>query len=204
MDARGGVVTLVAEPSGLFDAPASSRERALAEPAALPPFEQVYEEHFDFVWRAVRRLGVDEAHVEDAVQDVFVVVYRRRAEFEGRSSVKTWLFGIVVHVARSYRRRRTTDPEPDPDDVVAPEAHGPHAHAEAAESLRALYSILDTLDEERREVFVLMELCGMTAPEAAQALGVKLNTVYSRLRAARRDFDAEVARRAGPEGTEAT
>lgn len=166
----------------------------------LGAFEDVYEEHFDFVWRTVRRLGVPSASVEDAVQDVFVVVHRRAAEFEGRSSVKTWLFGIVVHVARAHRRRRTLDAIDDPDAVVDPRAESPHAHAEAAEARRVLHEVLDTLDDERREVFVLIELSEMTAPEAAEALGVKLNTVYSRLRAARHDFDAEVERRAARDG----
>lgn len=163
-------------------------------------FEEIYEEHFDFVWRSVRRLGVQEASVDDAVQDVFVVVHRRSAEFEGRSSLRTWIFGIVVHVARAYRRRRTLEPASDPDEVMAPIAHSPHARAEAAEAMRLLYDVLDTLDDERREVFVLVELSEMTAPEAAQALGLKINTVYSRLRAARHDFDAEVARRAARDG----
>lgn len=167
---------------------------------ALGAFEDVYEEHFDFVWRAVRRLGVPSASVEDAVQDVFVVVHRRAAEFEGRSSVKTWLFGIVVHVARAHRRRRTLDALDDPDAVVDPRAESPHARAEAAEARRVLHEVLDTLDDERREVFVLIELSEMTAPEAAEALGLKLNTVYSRLRAARHDFDAEVERRAARDG----
>lgn len=166
----------------------------------LGAFEDVYEAHFDFVWRAVRRLGVPEASVEDAVQDVFVVVHRRAAEFEGRSSVKTWLFGIVVHVARAYRRRRVLDALDDPDQVVDPSGRSPHADAEAAEAKRVLHQILDALDDDRREVFVLIELSEMTAPEAAEALGLKLNTVYSRLRAARHDFDAEVERRAARGG----
>lgn len=168
--------------------------------ALLGAFEEVYEEHFDFVWRAVRRLGVAPASVDDAVQDVFEVVHRRAAEFEGRSSVKTWLFGIVVHVARAHRRRRTLDALDDPDAVIDPRAQSPHAHAEAAEARRVLHEVLDKLDDERREVFVLIELSEMTAPEAAEALGVKLNTVYSRLRAARQDFDAEVERRAARDG----
>ena len=66
---------------------------------AVPAFERVYEEHFDFVWRSLRRLGVPRSALDDAVQEVFLVVHRRLAEFEGRSSLKTWLFGIAVHIA---------------------------------------------------------------------------------------------------------
>lgn len=168
--------------------------------AVLGPFEELYDAHFDFVWRSVRRLGVPASAIEDAVQDVFVVVHRKSGAFQGRSSVKTWIFGIVVHVARAYRRRRSVDDADDPD-ALADQAHpNPHAQAEAAEALRALQEVLDELSDDRREVFVLIELEEMTAPEAAEALGMKLNTVYSRLRAARQDVDAAVARRAAREG----
>jgi RNA polymerase sigma-70 factor, ECF subfamily len=166
----------------------------------LGSFEDLYEEHFDFVWRSVRRLGVPAASMDDAVQDVFLVVHRKRGEFEGRSSVKTWIFGIVVHVARAHRRSRPLAGDDDLDALVDHAGPSPLAQAEAAEALRALQEVLDELADERREVFVLVELEEMTAPEAAEALGLKLNTVYSRLRAAREDFDAAVARRSAREG----
>jgi RNA polymerase sigma-70 factor (ECF subfamily) len=178
------------------DAPAPA-----GNPRALPlprfEFEEVYEEHFDFVWRSVRRLGVAPSAVDDAAQDVFVIVHGRLAEFEGRSSLKTWLFGIVVHVARAHRRanlRSAGERAADPDSLPAP-APGPHEQATAAEAARLLYAVLDELSDERREVFVLMELEEVTAPDVALALGLKLNTVYSRLRHARHDFEAAVARR---------
>lgn len=187
-------VTLpIAVQSGVFP---SDVARTAAAGGVLGAFEDVYEEHFEFVWRSVRRLGVHDAAVDDAVQDVFVVVHRRGHEFEGRSSVRTWLFGIVVHVARAYRRRRVIDPVADPDTLEDSAGRGPQAAAEAAEAMRVLYEVLDTLDDDKREVFVLMELEEMSAPEAADVLSLKLNTVYTRLRAARRDVDAEVARRA--------
>jgi RNA polymerase sigma-70 factor, ECF subfamily len=168
--------------------------------AILGSFEELYEEHFDFVWRGVRRLGVPAASMDDAVQDIFLVVHRKRDEFEGRSSVKTWIFGIVVHVARAHRRRHLLAGDDDPDALIDQVRPNPQAQAEAAEALRALQEVLDELSDERREVFVLVELEEMSAPEAAEALGLKLNTVYSRLRAAREDFDAAVARREAREG----
>lgn len=167
---------------------------------AMDGFKELYEAHFAFVWRSAHRLGVPASAMDDAMQDVFVVVHRKRGEFQGRSSIKTWIFGIVVHVARAYRRRRSIDDAADPD-MLADRAHpSPQAQAEAAEALRALQEVLDELSDERREVFVLVELEEMTAPEAAEALGLKLNTLYSRLRAARQDFDAAVARREAREG----
>lgn len=204
LPAQADVATFFAEAVSPRDAPYFPSDGLPGERTVLPAFEEVYEKHFAFVWKALHRLGVPHSLIEDAVQDVFVVVHRRGSEFEGRSSVKTWIFGIVVHTARSYRRRRTMEPEPDADAVVAPEAQGPHARAEIAEARRRLYSILDTLDHDRREVFVLMELSDMTAPEVAQVLGIKLNTVYSRLRVARRDFDAAVARHGELEGDQCT
>jgi|JI10StandDraft_1071094.scaffolds.fasta_scaffold433761_2 RNA polymerase sigma-70 factor (ECF subfamily) len=155
----------------------------------------IYAEHFDFVWRSVRRLGVPESSVDDAVQDVFVVVHRRLDEFEGRSSLKTWLFAIVRRVVRDHRpspRRALADPgtlEALPDT-----ASGPLECAAQAEAVRQLYRLLDELDADKREVFVLVDLEQMTAPEAAEAVGANVNTVYARLRAARRDLDAAMTR----------
>ncbi|HEX4338588.1 MAG TPA: sigma-70 family RNA polymerase sigma factor [Polyangiaceae bacterium] len=170
--------------------------QALAGAERAPPFEAIYEEHFDFVWRSLRRLGVPDAQLDDAVQDVFVVVHRRLPEFEGRSTIKTWLFGIALRVASALRRsaaRRPTEPlvEDPPDEHAGLDAD---AQREASEAARLVHRLLDSLDDDRRAVFVLTELEEMTAPEISAALGVNLNTVYSRLRLARRDFDAALAR----------
>src|SRR5450631_4356797 len=66
---------------------------------------EIYQRHADFVWRTLRRLGVREAEASDAVQDVFVVVHAKLGQFEGRSSMTTWLFTICRTVARERRRR---------------------------------------------------------------------------------------------------
>src|SRR5262245_22373561 len=75
-----------------------------ASPVVVPEFEELYEAHFDFVWRSLRRLGVPHPGLDDAVQEVFIVVHRRLGAFEGRSTLKTWLFGIAVHVAQKAGR----------------------------------------------------------------------------------------------------
>jgi RNA polymerase sigma-70 factor, ECF subfamily len=165
-------------------------------------FEHIYEEHFDFLWRSARRLGVHEGAVDDVVQETFLVVHRRLAEFEARSSVKTWLFGILLRVTRDHRRHtrrkapHSMRPEApmDPETLSAGAEQGPHERAAKTEAVRTLHAILDELDDEKREVFVLAELEQMTAPEMAEALGVNLNTIYSRLRAARQEFEQAVAR----------
>jgi RNA polymerase sigma-70 factor, ECF subfamily len=169
---------------------------------AVPSFEVIYSEHFDLVFRNIRRLGVPETLVDDAVQEVFLVVYRRLGQFEGRSSLKTWIFSIVTRVASDHRRAirrksphaRAPDATIDADDVADERAEGPHERMERLEGVRLLHRLLDELDDDKRIVLVLAELESMTAVEIADALGENVNTVYARLRAARRDFEQAVSR----------
>lgn len=163
-------------------------------PAERISFDDVYEQCLDFVWRSVRSLGVREPQLDDAVQDVFVVVHRRLAEFEARSTIKTWVFGIAVRVARDYRRREQRKGGLGVLDFdVLDDRPGPEEQVETADALRRLAKLLDVLDEDKREVFVLAELEQLSSPEIAELLGIKLNTVYSRLRAARREFEVALA-----------
>jgi RNA polymerase sigma-70 factor (ECF subfamily) len=165
-------------------------------PGTAFDFTQVYEQYFDFVWRTVRRLGVRERSVDDAVQDVFIVVHRKLVEFEGRSSIKSWIFGISRRVARDHRRRvdRKERDEALPEGLADPQSKTPMENAARNEAVRVLHGLLDELDDEKREVFVLAELEQMTVPEIADAITVNVNTVYSRLRAARKAFDRAVER----------
>jgi RNA polymerase sigma-70 factor (ECF subfamily) len=160
-------------------------------------FDDVYREHFAFVWRSAKRLGVSEAALDDVVQEVFVIVHRRLATFEGRSAMKTWLFGITLRVARDHRRsvgrRGGTSDAIDPDTVRA-STPGPGDTMEKAEAVRVLHALLDEMDDERREIFVMAELEQMTMPEIAATLGLNVNTAYARLRAARGTFEESVAR----------
>jgi RNA polymerase sigma-70 factor, ECF subfamily len=156
-------------------------------------FEALYHEHFEFVWRTLRRFGVASAALDDATQDVFVVVHRRFGAWEQRASIRAWLFGVSKRVAAKHRRglerharKVAALPEPSApaqlDDRVADR-----------ERLERIAEAIATLTPERREVYVLAELEGLSAPEIADALGCKLNTVYSRLRRARADLDAALA-----------
>ena len=174
-------------------------EPALVE---LPSFARVYEDYFDFVWCSARRLGVPDATLDDAVQEVFVIVHRRLSEFEGRSSIKTWLFGIVRNVSRearrSIRRKSPHDARPgalaDPDLLMAAADQQPDRLAERSAENRVLHELLERLDDEKREVFVLAELEQFTVPEIAEAVGCNVNTAYSRLRLAREAFAEAAAR----------
>jgi RNA polymerase sigma-70 factor (ECF subfamily) len=184
------------------DALALPEPRALAslreEPAA---FEAIYDEHLDFVWRSARRLGVPEGHLEDVAQDVFVVVHRRLAEYDGRASLRGWLFGIVAHVVRNHRRRflRKGAPCVEFDETsAAPASFGavapPHEAMEVTERVRLLFDLLNELDQHKREVLVLAQLEELSVPEIAASLGLNVNTASSRLRAARRAFEEAFAR----------
>lgn len=162
-------------------------------------FQQVYEAHFDFVWRSVRRLGVFDRDVDDVVQETFLVAYRRLETFEGRSTLRSWLFGIARRVVSDHRRRVKRHPEDALAVSTVPEAEGRDAHPDEqvarVEATRVLRAFLETLADEQREVFILAELEQMSAPEIAAATGAVLNTVYSRLRLARAAFEKMIARR---------
>lgn len=183
--------------STLLEHVAQPRAADAMPSAPILAFDDVYRAHFAFVWRSARRLGVRDASLDDVVQEVFVVVHRRLADFEGRSSLKTWLFGITLRVARDHRRsarRKDSDAPPVDPDTLRTSAAGPGDDAEKAEAVRLLHALLDELPDERREVFVMAELEQMAMPEIAEALGINLNTAYARLRVARREFEQGLAR----------
>jgi RNA polymerase sigma-70 factor (ECF subfamily) len=158
----------------------------------------IYAEHFKGVWRNLRRLGVSKAQLDDAVQDVFLVVHRRRTEFASRSSLKTWIFGIVLHVAKDYRRaarRHAAREARYASEFVEPyDADGPAQEVERREASTLLHSVLDRMRYEHRAVFVLVELEELTLHEAAAACSVSLATCQRRLRRARIAFNAALVR----------
>ena len=164
--------------------------------------KEIYERYGDFVWRNLRRLGIAEEATDDALQDVFLVVHRRLADFESRSSVKTWLFGIVLRVAqthlRSVRRRRVhVDDGAVPSEiesVATSDSEGPAEMVARREASALLHRLLDELDDEKRAILILVELEQMSVPDAAEAMSMNLNTAYSRLRAARQAFQDAVTR----------
>jgi RNA polymerase sigma-70 factor (ECF subfamily) len=163
-----------------------------------PTFAVVYDEHFDFVWRTARRLGIPEAAAEDVVQDTFLVLHRRLRDYDGATPIKRWILGITMHVVADHRRRfRRKDGRCIPhaadsngDFLIASTRPPPSQEAEQSEAVQLLQKLLEELDEDKREVLVLAQLEEMTVPEIAEMLGANVNTIYARLRAARREFDA--------------
>jgi len=173
----------------------SSSEVAVEVTDRPPTLDSVYREHFQGVWRLLRRLGVPIAVLDDATQDVFLVVHRKLADFDPRAPLRSWVFAITVRVASEYRRRAARRRAECFDDVLPDPAPSPADLGELREEVQLLHQILGELDDDKRMVFVLSELEQLTVPEIAAVTGVNLNTVYSRLRAARKYFDAELHRR---------
>jgi RNA polymerase sigma-70 factor (ECF subfamily) len=151
----------------------------------------VFDEHARYVWRTLRHLGVAEQDLDDASQEVFVVVLRRLSDFEGRSALRTWIYGICTRVASEHRRstrRRREDPTPSPPVRSAP-AHQVE-DVERARAQERLLAVLDELDDDRRAVFVLYEIERLQMSEVAEAIGCPVQTAYSRLHSARRQLIA--------------
>lgn len=159
----------------------------------------VFREHAPYVLRALRYLGVPPADLDDAAQEVFLVVLRRLEEFEGRAQLRTWIHRICWRVAQAQRRknRRTRQrftAEDEGRHIPDPKADGDRARYDARQ---LLVPALDQLDETKRAVFVLYEIEGLTMPEIAQALDCPLQTAYSRLYAAREAVARHVRARLG-------
>jgi RNA polymerase sigma-70 factor (ECF subfamily) len=197
--AADGVARVVASAHAASDAP------------VVPTFGQIYDDHFRFVWRTLRRLGVPNSEVDDALQDVFLVVHRRLGDFQPYAPVKHWLYRITARIARDHRRASERkdpaahglEPVSELDGVADVQSRGADESVERAAAARLIREVLNELDDAKREVFVLADLEQMSAPEIADALEIPLNTVYSRLRAARRAFeDALERRRANGKRTE--
>jgi RNA polymerase sigma-70 factor, ECF subfamily len=159
---------------------------AAGQTAGVPPtFEQIFHDEAAYVGRTLRYLGVREVHLEDACQEAFVVVHRQRGQLRG-GSVRAWVRQICVLVASNHRRslrRRPEDAVAEPPEVAVPATQ--HGEAERQQARQRLFSALDALPEEQRNVFVLYEIEQLTMPEIAGAIGCALQTAYSRLYAAR-------------------
>ncbi|HWB81699.1 MAG TPA: sigma-70 family RNA polymerase sigma factor [Nannocystaceae bacterium] len=167
-----------------------------ASPAISASTAAAYREHADRVWSCLGRLGLVGHDREDALQEVFLVVHRRWASFEGRAAVGTWIYGIAVRVAIDHLRRRralaqrTVDDEVDPIDPDL----DPHAIVEHREALAVLDALLGELAQDQRNVFVLSDVEGLPVPAVAELLALNVRTAYSRLRVARADFERAMVR----------
>ncbi len=168
---------------------AAQTRQALDTPREAPEFTEVFRTHASFVWRVLRRLGVREADLDDALQEVFLVVHRKLARYEERGSVRAWLFTIARQVASHSRRveiRRQRRLSAPPSVTVPVD---PHETAVRRQAMLLVEAFLTQLDEPRALVFFLVEVEGMTVPEIAASTGENVNTLYARLRLARQTFE---------------
>jgi RNA polymerase sigma-70 factor (ECF subfamily) len=198
MGNRVGPVTqeALAGTAGELVAPAADEG---ARVIARQPFRQIFDEHAAGVGRTLRYLGVPEADLRDAAQEVFVVVDRRYREFEGRSTVGTWIRQICVRVAfahgrRQRRRREEVVAQPPEASVEADQ----HVDIELREQRELLTRLLDTLDDDHRAIVVLHEIERLPMREVAEVVGCPLQTAYSRRNAALDKLREELGRCRGP------
>ena len=174
----------------------------------IPPFAVVYEEYFDLVWSAVRQLGASNEAIDDLVQEVFVVIHARLNTVQQIESLRSWVYGVARRTMSTYRRSRRSRNASGAEYAevaswIEPLPPTPHDMSVLADRRRLLLKLLGELDESKREVFSLSEIEGFTAPEIAEALEIPVNTVYSRLRAARQTFEQALSRhKAGQKGSD--
>jgi RNA polymerase sigma-70 factor, ECF subfamily len=157
-------------------------------------FEAVYHAELPYVLRTLRRLGVSEADAPDLAHDVFVVVYRRLDDYDRARPLRPWLFGIAYRVVGNHlgRAHRQAEVPAEPAEVSGPDPRAVGLERQAARDL--LLRALAAVDVDHRAVLILHDLEERPAPEVAAALGIPLNTVYSRLRNGRQKVAAAARR----------
>ena len=154
---------------------------------------RIFEAEFTYIHRSLRRLGVAEADAEDLAQEVFLVMWRRRGDWDADRPLRPWLVGVAMRLANHHRRRRAR--EVPGGWIDAPdEAPAADQHVATTRAQKLVGRALATLSEKQREVLVLHELEDVPMREVADALSVPLFTAYSRLRSARREFARAVRR----------
>jgi RNA polymerase sigma-70 factor (ECF subfamily) len=169
--------------------------------AEVPPFEAIFQQYFAFVWSSTKRLGVSSAATDDVVQEIFMVIHAKLHTLRQPQSLRSWIYGIVRRTVSDHHRSQRTRTAAgaalaEEAEILRPASPTPEDLSGHNDQVKLLWSLLDTLDPVKREVFVLAELEEMTAPEIAEALDIPLNTAYSRLRAARQAFEESLSRRA--------
>jgi RNA polymerase sigma-70 factor (ECF subfamily) len=164
--------------------------KAPTQEAPRPDFRSIFDREFSYVWTSLRRLGVAPRDLEDVTHDVFVEVFRNLVRYDTARPLRPWLFAFAFRFASDYRRlaRHRVEVYEEP---AAASADPPADDVVAARELRAvIMKALDSVELMRRGVFILHEIDALPMAEIAQALGIPVNTAYSRLRVAREEFTA--------------
>lgn len=156
-------------------------------------FREIYDAHFDAMLRALRKLGVREADLEDVAHDLFVAVHRHLGDYDGVRPVRAWLYGFAYRFASDYRKLARHRSSAAPDIEGMPDSQ-PNAELLLDDQRRRLAfdRALAELDEDKRVALVLHDQEGLTAPEIAEILQIPVNTVYTRIRLAREELRARL------------
>lgn len=180
--------------------PASAAPPGAAPPAASTEltFEALYDRWFDDVSRWVRALGAREADRDDLVQDIFLVVHRRLADFDGQN-VAGWLYRIAGRKVRDHRRLLWvkhlfgSKSAPLAEGTLTTRL-GPLDELETKQKRELLERLLGKLNADQRAAFVLFEIEGNSGEEIAQLQGVPINTVWARIHKARKKLQDQAER----------
>jgi RNA polymerase sigma-70 factor (ECF subfamily) len=157
-------------------------------------FNEIYEQEFGYVWKSLQRLGIRGSDLPDLTHEVFLRVFRGLDDYDPLRPLRPWLFGISFRTASEHRRAQYRHREVGEVDQAASDAPSADQVVSAEQDRRLVLKALESLSMERRAVLVLHEIDGLTVPEISQALGVRLNTAYSRLRRGLIDFEKAVRR----------
>jgi RNA polymerase sigma-70 factor (ECF subfamily) len=164
-----------------------------AEPPGFSACFQAFDDEFDYVCRALRRLGVGAGDAEDVAQEVLMVVWRRWRDFDRRRPLRPWLAGIAARVARDFLRRRWREIPHSQLELVDPALIG-EEQVEASRVRGLALFTLASLPDRHRLPIVLHDLQGLAPHQIARALAIPLATAYTRLRRAHLAFAREMAR----------
>lgn len=178
--------------SELAQPESDSRPRTARSEASRARLEKMFNDHYDFIWRLVRRLGLSRGSADDAAQHVFLVASERIDDIR-EGSERAFLFGTALRVARSVSRSELRWVLEDDMDFRRANVARPEDLADQRRAVDLMGRILAKMDMDLRTVFVLSELEGMTMPQVAGLLEIPVGTAASRLRRAREAFRGAVA-----------
>ncbi len=157
----------------------------MTAPAHALEFREVFEAHVGFVWRTLRYHGVRDRDLDDVVQEAFLVVHRKLAEWKPEADIRPWLFAICRNAARDHRKRAHVRLEHPDEGKNEGTPWSPNEQLEARAALARVEQALSGVPDEQREVFLLYEVEGWDMATIAAALAIPAKTGYSRLRLAR-------------------
>lgn len=155
---------------------------------------EAYQKHAPFIARVIEKLTGSGPHVDDILQDTFIIAYKKREQFEGRSALRTWLYGITKNLCMHHKRglARFLNFKEKLQSIPSADSPSPHKTLEVSRELELAESVITSMSFKQREVFVLYELEEMEGPEIAELLNIPIGTVWTRLHKARQVFQARL------------